>query len=127
MKKWLVIIILILILGVVGYNYVYQDHRNISEETAEFTLSADEIKNEFLSDNSSSEAKYLNKTVIVNGKVSEIDMNSITLNSSVFCQLNNSDYKQLKIGSNTKIKGRIIGYDDLLEQIKMDQCTISEY
>lgn len=123
MKKWIVIIMLIVII-VIGYNYIYQDHRNISTEASEFKLSATAVKNEFASNSVASANKYLNKTVAILGDVSESKNKEITLNSSVFCQLIDSLKEPLKLGSKIKIKGRVIGYDDLLEQVKLDQCMI---
>ncbi len=123
MKKWIAIIVLILIV-VIGYNYIYQDHRNISSEAPEFELNAISIKNEFASNSVASEKKYLNKTVAILGEVSDSSDKEITLNSSVFCQLIDSLKEPLKMDSQIKIKGRVIGYDDLLEQVKLDQCII---
>ena len=123
MKKWIAIILLLLIV-VIGYNYVYQDHRNISAETAEFALDAITIKNEFETDGVASEKKYLNKTVAILGIVSDSNDKEITLNSSVFCQLIKPLKTPLLKDSKIKIKGRVIGYDDLLEQVKLDQCIL---
>ena len=51
----------------------------------------------------------------------------------VLCKYKNTDIefvfkKEISFEENlqVKIKGRVIGYDDLLEQIKLDQCTIIE-
>ena len=38
-RKYLVVFLLILILSVIiGYNYMYKEHRDISSEKADFTL-----------------------------------------------------------------------------------------
>jgi hypothetical protein len=123
MRKWIAAIVLILII-IIGYNYVYQNHRNIDEEKPEFSLTADTIKNEFASNGSVSQRKYLNKTVVITGQVTDSNAKEITLNSSVFCQLNMPLKSSLNNEASIKIKGRVIGYDDLLEQVKLDQCSI---
>jgi|SRR5690606_17813968 len=125
MKKWIVVIGLVLIV-VISYNYIYQEHRNISSETPEFVVTADEIKKAF-EHSSESEKKYLNKTIAVTGQVSDANITEVTLESIVFCQLIDSLKTTLKKNSNMKIKGRVIGYDDLLEQVKMDQCMIIKH
>ncbi|HLT33336.1 MAG TPA: hypothetical protein VKZ98_06060 [Aquaticitalea sp.] len=125
MKKWIVVIGLVLIV-VISYNYIYQEHRNISSETPEFVVTADEIKKAF-EHSSESEKKYLNKTIAVTGQVSDANITEVTLESIVFCQLIDSLKTTLKKNSNIKIKGRVIGYDDLLEQVKMDQCMIIKH
>lgn len=123
-KIWIIFIVLIISLCTIAYFYIYQDHRNVEKEHPAYTITASSIHSEFLNDSFQSEKKYLNKTVIVFGVVSEINKNDITLNDNVFCLLSNTATQQLKIKSEVKIKGRVIGYDDLLQQIKLDQCVI---
>lgn len=124
MKKWIIIIIILIIVAVFGYNYIYQDHRTIESENAEFVISSKSIANEFSTNIKTAETKYLNKTIEVSGLVSEKNTNGITLNDKVFCQFSDTLEASIKNNSNLKIKGRVIGYDDLLEQVKLDQCSI---
>ena len=122
MRKWIVLVILIIVVFI-GYNYVYQDHRDIESETAAFTLTAEDITNEFEINPSESETKYLNKTIVISGIITELNENQMTINNKVFCQLNNAENGML-INQNINVKGRFIGYDSLLEEIKLDQCYI---
>lgn len=122
MRKWIIIFIVVIIaLG--GYLYVYQDHRDIEKENAVFTLTAEAITNEFEINPAEAETKYLNKTISITGIVTEVSTNQITINNKVFCQLaeTNNDFKAYET---LTIKGRFIGYDTLLEEIKLDQCYI---
>ena len=123
MRKW-IILILILIIGIAIYSYLYQDHRDIKSEQAEFVMNAKELQSEIETKPSSTEGKYLNKTIEIKGMISAIETNSITLDDIVFCQLNNVSTETLKQGQTIRIKGRFIGYDDLLEEFKLDQCII---
>jgi hypothetical protein len=66
----------------------------------------------------------LNKTVQISGKVTNVVDNVITLDEKVSCQLQVS--KKVGVGSQIIIKGRVTGYDDLLEELKLDQCLIVE-
>ncbi|MEZ4796201.1 MAG: hypothetical protein R2785_03425 [Flavobacteriaceae bacterium] len=122
MRKWIVLVILIVV-AVLGYNYVYQDHRDIESEEAMFTLTAQDITNEFEINTSEAETKYLNKTIKISGIITQLNDNQITLNNKVFCQLSNKN-ETLKPNQNITLKGRFIGYDTLLEEIKLDQCNI---
>lgn len=125
MKKW-IISIAVIIIGIVAYNYLYQDHRDISSEIPEFVITSDEIGAEFIADQQESETKYLNKTISIKGKVTESSTDDFTLDSKVFCQLKESLNSPLKTNSTTTVKGRVIGYDELLEQVKLDQCSIQQ-
>ena len=124
MRKWVIILILILILAFAGYKYLYQDHRDINKEHPEFTVTSTSMHDDFLINSILSEKKYLDKTIVVSGIISEINKNDVTLDDKVFCQFTNIQNQSLKINDNTKIKGRFIGYDDLLEQVKLDQCFV---
>ncbi len=123
MRKWILIIVVIVI-GVIVYNYIYQKHRNISEENPEFIMNVDEIKNQFLSNSLDSEQKYLNKILEITGNLSEFNSKQLTLDQMVFCQMKDPLNLSLKKDMVLTIKGRFIGYDDLLEQVKLDQCII---
>ncbi|WP_452223407.1 OB-fold protein [Lacinutrix chionoecetis] len=124
-KKLWIAILLIATIVIVGYNYIYKEHRNISSERADHTISSTSLSNDFINDTNNSESKYLNKTIEVTGIISEINENDITLNDIVFCNFASGvNTKSLKLKTPVTIKGRCIGYDDLLEQVKLDQCTI---
>lgn len=120
MRKWIVLIIVIG-LAIVAYNYVYKDHRDIEGERAEYMVSSTDLANEFAINPSASEKKYLNKTIEVKGSITQLNDLDLTLDDKVFCQFN------AKIWSNSNsisVKGRFIGFDNLLEQIKLDQCSV---
>ncbi|NMH86656.1 OB-fold protein [Flavivirga algicola] len=124
----IIALIIVVLIVIIGYNYIYQDHRNIEKEKATFSLSADEISAEFSKDPDTAEKKYLNKTVEIYGTITELNPMDMTLNNNVYGAFNISltATTSYHINSKIKIKGRCIGYDDLLEQVKLDQCTISD-
>lgn len=122
MRKWIVIVVVIVV-ALIAYNYVNQDHRDIESETATFSLTAKDITNEFEINPSESETKYLNKTISISGTITALASEQVTLNNKIFCQVK-GETKELKLGQNINLKGRFIGYDNLLEEIKLDQCYI---
>ncbi|MEH6535693.1 MAG: hypothetical protein V7719_04825 [Psychroserpens sp.] len=126
MRKRIIILIAFIIVGIIGYNYIYQDHRTIENEVAEYEITTHEIALRFLENSKRAGSKYLNTTIEVIGKVSEKDSNAITLDDKVFCQFTKAIQNTIAHDSELKIKGRVIGYDDLLEQVKLDQCTINK-
>lgn len=124
MRKWILILVIAIVAAIFGYNYIYQDHRDIENEKAEFSMSSNEIANKFIDNTSAAEQKFLNKTIEVSGLITDINSNDITIDDKVFCQFSNNLETSIDKNESIKIKGRVIGYDDLLEQIKLDQCTI---
>ncbi|WP_422106864.1 OB-fold protein [Winogradskyella sp.] len=125
MRKWIGFLIVLIIAVIIGYNYIYQDHRDIERETAEFTVLSSEISELFADNSITAEQKFLNKTIEVSGLISDINTNTITIDDKVFCQFSEQIETALDKNDNVKIKGRVIGYDDLLEQVKLDQCIIT--
>lgn len=125
-RNWIVLIIVLIITAVIGYNYVYQDHRDIESEQAEFTMSSAEINQLFSENSTSAEQKFLNKTIEVSGFITDINSNDITIDDKVFCQFSKNLETTLDKNEKVKIKGRVIGYDDLLEQVKLDQCSLTK-
>ena len=126
MKRKLLILLILIILVFAGYKYIYQDHRDIKREHAEFILSANVVFNEFSQNSIEAEKKYLNKTIEITGTITEINKNDITINNTTFCQFSNQINSFQKINNTITIKGRCIGYDDLLELVKIDQSIIIE-
>lgn len=125
MKKKLVFtgILVAIITAVIVYNYVYQDHRDIKTEKESFSVSAIALAKEFETNLTNAENKYLNKTISIKGVVSEVNENSIMVNNKIFCLFENLKPIPIK-NSPIHIKGRLIGYDDILEEVKIDQCNI---
>lgn len=125
-NKILLILIFLLIGGYVIYSYIYQNHRDIASEKGSYSVNAIDIFSEFKTDEKKATAKYLDKTVEVSGKISNIDLkeNTIVLDDKLFAVFKDKVSENFKPLSVVKIKGRFIGYDDLLEELKMDQCII---
>lgn len=125
MRKWYLSIIILIIITFFGYQYIYQEHRDIEKETASFTITTSKINGEFIKNVNQAKTKYLNKTVELTGAISELNDSDLTIDELVFCSFNIPfDNTSLKTQAQIKIKGRVIGYDDLLEQVKIDQCII---
>ena len=126
-KKWILALLLIgLIAALLGYNYIYQDHRDIETEAPEYTIEAQELAHAFQSNEEVATQKYLNKTILVEGRVQTINTEGLTMEPSVFFALSENKKVNLDISEvkSIKVKGRCIGYDSLLEEIKFDQATI---
>lgn len=127
MRKTPKIIISILILavfGITGYNYVmYGGARDLSSEKTAFKVSSSSIISEFTSNIESSNKKYLEKPIAISGVVTAIEGTQVTIDKSIICTLKNPQ-KNIKTNQQVIIKGRVVGYDDLMEEIKLDQCFI---
>lgn len=125
-KKWILSILVVgIVTAIFVYNYIYQDHRDIKSEKATFTLTAQEMANAFASDEQAATEKYLNKTIEVEGVVEIAQEKTIMMSPGVFFALSESNNNHTSVGATAQIKGRCIGYDSLLEEIKFDQSTFT--
>lgn len=125
-KKIGIGILVMMLLFIAVYFYVYKDHRNISTEEESYTMDVKTLFSAYQNNETAADSKYLNKTIVVDGAVSmvSIETQSVVLDEKLFAVFSTKLVSGIRIKSNLKIKGRLIGYDSLLEQIKMDQCVI---
>ncbi len=129
MKKKLTYLLLFIVVAAVSlYFYIYKDHRDIATETADFSISVSNLKAEFMANDSIATAKYQDKTIQIEGKLTNVDAESksVTIDEKLFATFIQNFPNGLTVGKRIKIKGRFLGYDDLLEEFKMDQTVIVE-
>ena len=127
-KKIIVVLLLLIGLAVIGYNYMYKSHRDIASESASYTTTVAEVYKAFQESDSLANAKYLDKTIAIYGKVTNIDLKNkiITVDDKLLGRCTNDIPTTVKLQNTITLKGRVVGYDDLLEEIQMDQCTIKQ-
>ena len=104
------------------FKYMYRPHKDIQASKASFVVTATELSAAFANESELATQKYLNKTLEVSGTISELNTESLLLDNLVFCYLS-QPYENTVLQPIT-IKGRCIGYDELLEIVKLDQCSI---
>lgn len=116
----------VLLVVVLVYNYVYQDHRDIGSEVPAFTISAIELSKAFQNNETTATQTYLNQTVLVKGVVSSMDTETAMMKPGIFFALseNKNTSETLSFPTVLQIKGRCIGYDSILEEIKFDQAIM---
>jgi hypothetical protein len=125
--KFLGIIIVVLIISFLSIRYyVYNaGRRDIQSEEIAFEVSSVAILNDFTSNTTTSNKKYLEKTITVSGIITLVNGEEVILDNSVNCNLLTAS-KSLKKNQKVTIKGRVVGYDDLLGEVKLDQCNLSK-
>lgn len=124
MKKNRVIIsfVIISILGFLAYQYVmHGGARDLSTEKTDYIISSKAILNEFTTNQDLSNKKYLEKAVAVKGTITSVSSNEVILDNSIICSLKNPNSTLVKNQIIT-VKGRVVGFDDLMGELKLDQC-----
>lgn len=119
-KRLLIAFVLVLVGGYFGYKYIYQDHRDIKTETAFIKTNSEGIVTLF---KASTTPEILNQTVQITGVITQMEEGGITLDEMVHCSFSTLPL-EVEVGDEVVLKGRCIGYDDLFEIVKLDQCSI---
>lgn len=119
-SRILIAVVLLSLGAYFGYNYLYQEHRDIQTEAAFLETNSDELIRLFQETNT---PEVLNQTVQITGIVTQIEGDGITLDDKVHCSFPTSQFK-VRVGEEAIVKGRCIGYDDLFEIVKLDQSAI---
>jgi hypothetical protein len=121
--KIFVALVLLFIIGYISFKSIMNiGARDLENEKAEFVTSAVDVFNEFSTNSEIATSKYLNKALEISGTVTSIHTNVVVLDGKVSCQLQKT--QKVELNKIIKIKGRVTGYDDLLEELKLDQCLI---
>lgn len=126
-KKLLIFVVFVIFGGFLLYNYIYKEHRNIANETESFVVTVVDLKEDYSKNDSLANAKYLDKTIVIYGKITSMDLSNkmLMIDTSLAAVIKDNNI-ELKQNDSIKLKGRFIGYDDLLEEFKMDECSIIE-
>jgi hypothetical protein len=105
-----------------GYYYLNQSHRNIKKEEAKYKVTAFELEDSF---STSGLQKQISDQVIqVSGRITELDEKTMTLDKLVEVSFIEKLPSGMETGMEVAIKGRCVGYDDLLKIVKVDQAIL---
>lgn len=130
----LILILLLIIGGILFYTQVWnKPHRNIAEEDAYAELSSEDLAGLFEANQEEAHGEFDNKTLRIFGTIEEVEYSEpnskIILYSGISCSIaepDNNKVKELELGMEVIIKGRYIGYDDMFEEVQLDECTFDE-
>lgn len=125
-KKILIALSLFLLIGISVYRYTYKGHRDIESETADYVVTVSGLEKEFTSNDSLAYIKYQDKTIEITAQVTAIDSasNGIVMDEKIFATFKDRLPAAISTGKTLKIKGRFLGYDELLQEFKIDQSSI---
>ena len=148
MKKKIAIFLVfaLMIALAVGYYMYNKPHKNIADATPDFSTTADKLFEEYTLDETSSNAKYLDKVIELTGKVQNLNIeNKLEPNvvliaadgeGTVTCGFKPEmleKINKLESGSDIKIKGQCKGMTgdaslDLLASpdVVLTNCTVVE-
>ncbi len=135
MKRYLVLVVLIGIVGVgfIAFQQYNKKHDDLSIAKVDYKVSAIDLFNEYNTNESSADKKYLGKTIEVYGKISNIDKENASakiyldtedLMSSVMCEMDEkADISDLNEGDVVSLRGVLAGS---LMDVVLNRCILIE-
>ncbi|NMH29408.1 OB-fold protein [Flavobacterium silvaticum] len=116
-------LLLVVLAGATGYYYMMNGgRRDIASEESAYSISPETLLAEFTTNANEANKKYLEKPISVSGTITAINTLDVTVGGNVICSF--STAPNLKTGAKITIKGRVVGYDDLMNEIRLDQCAL---
>ena len=113
--------------GTIFFTY-NKPHKDFSAAQTDITLEAVELYEHYQNDLSDANLKFLDKVLLVNGIVTELNSNLVIVGGNVVCSLDSSYVLDtgIKLDDKISVKGRCIGYDDLFGEVRIDHSFIMQ-
>ncbi|MEO9501272.1 hypothetical protein [Nonlabens ulvanivorans] len=122
-KKILFGFLLIGFIAIIGYNYLYQDHVDVEQSKSSASFTSQVLIELFTDQDLQNDQRALDQIIEVKGKVTNVEKNTIILDEQIFIEMVADE--KLKENQLIIIKGRCLGYDELLEEVKIDQAILT--
>lgn len=121
-----VLFVIALIIGFSVFNYVFHGGaRDLATEDAAFTVTSKDIIAEFAANVPAATKKYSDKAIAVSGIVTAVSDSIVTIDNTIICNFKSPD-TTIKNEQTITIKGRLVGFDDLMGELKLDECSINK-
>lgn len=126
MKKVLVAIVIIIGIALAGYFYVFhKPHRDVQSEEASVKMNATQLLTAFTDDLNAANELYVNQTTEVKGIISEVNESQLVLEPGIICAMQEGfDASAFYPGLKVIVKGRVISYDDLMSEVRVDNAAV---
>jgi hypothetical protein len=131
LKIIIIVLSIIIVVGIVAFpsikNYVVYNFgkRDVKSEEAAFTIKTKDIVAEFTTNEVAANKKYLEKPIAISGVITSVNDKEVIIDEVAICNFSTAE-ATLKAGQTVTIKGRVVGYDDLLGGLNLDQCSINK-
>ena len=110
----------LLVAAVIAYTQYHKPHKDYAAAKAVQTWQADELVTWYNTHPESEHGQWLEKVVIVEGEVSSTSGTGVVLSPGVVVALQEGSQVDESFKGNIKIKGRIVGFDDLFGEVRLD-------
>lgn len=122
MKKILYVLIGLLALAGIAYWYInYKPHRDLQHEDIAYRLTAQQLMEAFVQDQSQADSLYVDQIIALKGVLKESEDRALILEPGIYGSLDSIEtMPALKTGDSVQLRGRVLSYDELFEEVKLD-------
>ena len=107
-----------LAVGIYQWN---KPHRDVAAEEATATYTAEALLAAYTAAGTG-ENPLLNQVVLVTGVVSAADAGAVALTGGV----SGSPGLAVEVGTQVTLKGRVVSFDEIFGEVRLDNCTLAE-
>ncbi len=111
-------VVIALAVGMYQWN---KPHRDVAAEEATATYTAEALFAAFTA-TGTGENPLLNQVVVVTGTVTAADAGSVTLAGGV----SGTPGLSVEVGAQVILKGRVVSFDEIFGEVRLDNCTLAE-
>lgn len=111
-------------ISMLAYYFLFRAPRNIANTSTDMYCTTLDIMKDYSTNEQKANNKYLDKVISVKGKITSLNLKekSFVIDEKTTLLFDKSVL--VKLNDSVKVKGRFLGYDELLEELKLDQCII---
>jgi hypothetical protein len=121
-----ILFVVVLLVGLSVFNYVFHGGaRDLATEEVSFNVNSKNITAEFMENVPLATKKYSDKAIVISGIVTAVTDSIVTIDNTIICNFKTPD-TTIKNEQTISVKGRLVGFDDLMGELKLDQCTINK-
>ena len=118
MRKVVALIIAFAVVSTIVYFCFFLDRVEPSIE-----LSSAELIYKFSMDNTSNKSNLSGNNILLSGAVTTVKKSDLIVDKKVFCMFKNG-ISDVKVGDTIRLLGKFIGYDELFQEYKLNDCLI---
>ena len=118
MKKIFVLAILFSVAVLILYFKFYYPGKQLHQK-----LSSNELINMYENQEGLESFLSADNIIELNGSVTAIEAGALTIDKKIFCKFKD-DIFNIKVGDSIFLVGKFIGYDDLFQEFKINECSI---
>ena len=111
---------------VIIYKTYNKPHKDFNKSPFEVVIESRDLISLYQNNIDNANTKFLDKILLISGKITNLETDIIILDNAIVCSLEPSQtvIEEIHLNKNISVKGRCIGYDDLLEEVRIDHSFI---